>query len=212
MTLLHAAARTMLASYFVINGVKAIKDPQAYVPDAEPVANALLPAVKRFAPVQVAARVPEDTVTLVRITGAVQAVGGLALATGIGRRFGALLLAGSLVPQTLARHPFWTRTDPEEKKTDRSAFIKNVALCGGVLIASADTEGQPSLAWRANAGRKSARKGAERAVDSAEDSVKRGGRTARRQLKHSAREARHAARAAKAEAKLAAKNVQLQLS
>ena len=84
--------------------------------------------------------------------GALQIVGGLALATGKGRRMGAWLLASSLLPNTIAKHPFWSKSDPEEKAADRSAFLKNISLLGGVLIASGDTEGKPSLAWRAQKG------------------------------------------------------------
>ena len=82
----------------------------------------------------------------------IQATTGAALATGRGRRLGALLLAGTIVPSTIAKHPFWTVQDPEQRAQDRSHFLKNVSLLGGVLIASVDTEGKPSLAWRAQRG------------------------------------------------------------
>lgn len=152
MTLLRAGARTMLASYFIVNGVKAVRNPDPLVPAAEPVADRVVPLVKKYAPQQVATAIPEDTANLVRANGAAQILGGLALASGMGRRAGALLLAGALVPSTLARHPFWTRTDPEEKALDRSQFLKNVSLLGGVLLAAGDTEGKPSLAYRAQKG------------------------------------------------------------
>jgi uncharacterized membrane protein YphA (DoxX/SURF4 family) len=152
MTLLRAGARTMLASYFIVNGVKAVRNPDPLVPAAEPVADRVVPLVKKYAPQQVATVVPEDTASLVRANGAAQVLGGLALASGKGRRLGALLLAGSLVPSTLAKHPFWTRTDPEERALDRSQFLKNVSLLGSVLLAAGDTEGRPSLAYRAQKG------------------------------------------------------------
>jgi len=212
MSLMRAAARTMLASYFVINGVKALKNPQSLVAEAEPVANAIVPVLKKVAPAEIAGRIPEDTVTLVRVTGAVQALGGLALATGIGRRFGALALASTLIPQTVAKHPFWSRTDAAEKADDRAAFVKNIAMLGGVLIASGDTEGKPGVAWRADDNRKRVGRGAARAADAAGTKVKRGGRSLRRQAKHAAKEARMAARAAQREAKIAAKDIQLKLS
>jgi uncharacterized membrane protein YphA (DoxX/SURF4 family) len=152
MTLLRAAARTMLASYFVASGVKALRNPGPLVPLAEPLADRVVPLLKQYAPDQIARYVPEDAKTLVRVNGATQVIGGLALATGKGRRLGAVLLAGSLVPSTIAKHPFWSRSDPDEKALDRSQFVKNVSLLGGVLLASADTEGKPSLVWRAQKG------------------------------------------------------------
>ena len=152
MTLLRAAARTMLASYFVASGVKALRDPAPLVPAAEPLAEKIVPFIKQVSPDQVSGFIPEDTATLVRVDGALQIVGGLALATGKGRRMGAWLLATSLLPNTIAKHPFWSKSDPEEKAADRSAFLKNISLLGGVLIATGDTEGKPSLAWRAQKG------------------------------------------------------------
>ncbi|SEQ29326.1 DoxX family protein [Microlunatus flavus] len=151
MTLLRAAYRTMLASYFISSGVKAVRNPAPLAPLAQPLAEKIVPVVKQYAPNEVAGFVPEDPTTLVRINGAVQIIGGLALATGRGRRVGALLLAGSIIPSTLAKYPFWDQTG-EEKAASRSHFAKNVSLLGGVLLASRDTEGRPGIAWRAQAG------------------------------------------------------------
>lgn len=163
MTLLRAAYRTMLASYFISSGVKAVRNPAPLAPLAQPLAEKVVPVVKQYAPDEVAGFVPEDPTTLVRINGAVQIVGGLALATGRGRRVGALLLAGSLVPSTLAKYPFWNQTG-DEKAASRSHFAKNVSLLGGVLLASRDTEGRPSIAWRAQAGGQAIAKSTSRAT------------------------------------------------
>ena len=152
MTLLRATARTLLASYFVASGFKSVRHPELLVPAAEPVTDKLVPFVKRYAPASVAGYVPEDAQTLVRINGAAQLVGGLALATGKGRRLGAVVLAASLIPSTLAKHPYWSRTDAVEKAEDRSHFLKNVSLLGGVLLAARDTEGRPGLVYLAAKG------------------------------------------------------------
>ncbi len=152
MTLLRAAARTLLASSFVASGIKSVRHPEALVPAAEPVTDKLVPLVKKYVPAQVASYLPEDTVTLVRVNGVAQVVGGLALATGKGRRLGALVLAASLVPSTIAKYPFWSRTDPDEKAQDRAYFLKNLSILGGVLLAAGDTEGKPSLVYRAHKG------------------------------------------------------------
>ena len=151
MTLLRAGYRTMLASYFISSGVKAVRNPAPLAPLAQPLAEKVVPLVKKYAPAEVAGYVPEDPTTLVRLNGALQIAGGLALATGRGRRVGALLLAGSLVPSTLAKYPFWSQSG-EEAAASRSHFAKNVSLLGGVLLASRDTEGRPGIAWRAQAG------------------------------------------------------------
>jgi uncharacterized membrane protein YphA (DoxX/SURF4 family) len=177
MTLVRAIGRTMLSSYFVLSGIRAIRNPDEFVADAQPVADRLVPAIKRYAPNEVADFVPENTATLVRVNGAFQLAGGLAMATGKGRRLGAGLLALSMIPTTLARHPFWTRDDPEQKAHDRQQFVKNVGLLGGVIIASRDTEGRPGLVWRANEGRELAVKRTRKA--------RKAGQQARKNVSHS---------------------------
>ena len=49
------------------------------------------------------------------------------------------------------------------KAEERRAFVTDISLIGGLMIAAADTEGKPSLGWR---GRRAARKVSE-AVTSA---------------------------------------------
>ena len=150
MTLLRSTARTMLASYFIVSGVKAVRNPEALVAAAEPLVDTVVPQVQRFAPEQVGELVPTDVKTWIRINGILELAGGLALASGKGRRLGASLLALSLVPTTIGKYPFWRHSDPEERAAAKEHFLKNVSLLGGVLIASRDTEGKPSIGWRAS--------------------------------------------------------------
>jgi uncharacterized membrane protein YphA (DoxX/SURF4 family) len=152
MTLLRAAARTLLASQFVVTGYKAVRNPEPFVAAAEPVAQSWLPVIQKYAPDQVASYIPTETRTLVRAVGGLELAGGLALASGKGRRLGAVLLAISLIPATAAEFPFWSREDPADKARDRSLFLKNVSLLGGLVLAARDTEGKPSLAWLAQTG------------------------------------------------------------
>jgi hypothetical protein len=44
----------------------------------------------------------------------------------------------------------------------RTHFLKNLAILGGLIIAATDTEGAPSLGWRA---RRAAKRAAQRASD-----------------------------------------------
>jgi hypothetical protein len=84
----------------------------------------------------------------VRLNGIAQAGGGLLLATGHLTRPAAAVLAVSLVPSTVAGHPFWTYEDPERRRVHATHFLKNAGLLGGLLLAAADTEGSPSVGWR----------------------------------------------------------------
>lgn len=146
MSLLRFAARTLLASFFVVNGVKALRDPEPLVGATEPLAKTFLPLAESALPPQAAAYLPEDAKGLVKLTGLAQIVGGISLATGIFRRFGAAALAVSMVPQLLATNPFGSEAETEGSK---ESFLRDLALTGGVLLAAQDTEGQPNLAWKA---------------------------------------------------------------
>ena len=139
----------MLASFFVVNGAKAAAKPNALVADAEPIVRKAVPLVQRVAPPSVANYVPEDTRTRVRATGIAQLLGGLGLASGLGRRASATLLSASMVPHVLASRPAKGAT-AEEQAASRSVLLRNVALLGATLIASQDTQGKPSLGYRAN--------------------------------------------------------------
>ncbi|QLQ15843.1 MAG: DoxX family membrane protein [Micropruina sp.] len=160
MSLLRFAARTMLASFFVVNGVKSFRDPEPLVPAAEPIADKVLPLAEQVLPPAAAAYLPEDTKGLVRLSGLAQILGGISLATGIGRRLGAGVLAVSMLPHIVAGNPL--KAPAAERSAARAILLRNVALTGGVLLAAQDTEGLPSLGWRARAQKEAMEKGAER--------------------------------------------------
>jgi uncharacterized membrane protein YphA (DoxX/SURF4 family) len=146
MSLLRFVARSMLASYFVINGVKALRHPEEFVADAQPLADKVLPLVTSALPAEARGYLPEDTAGFVKCNGALQIVGGLSLATGLGRRLGAGVLALTMVPHVLVANPL--KAKGAERTVVGSQLNKNIALLGGVLLAAQDTEGKPNIAWR----------------------------------------------------------------
>ena len=96
--------------------------------------------------------------TLARITAGVQIGGGVLLATGKLPRLASAALACTVVPGSLGGHLFWTETDPQAKAEQRRDFLTDLSLLGGLMIASVDTEGKPSLGWR---GRRAAKRASE---------------------------------------------------
>jgi uncharacterized membrane protein YphA (DoxX/SURF4 family) len=190
MTVVRALARPLLSTLFVVQGAKAIRDPEPHVAKAQPVTDRFVPLIQRVAPPQIGDRIPESTANLVRLNGAAQVIGGLALATGKGRRLGAVLLAGSLVPTTLAGHSFWQETDKSAKAAQKVQFMKNLGIMGGLLLAAVDTEGKPGVVWRASHGAKAAKRETKRTAKLAKRETKQFARTARREAKLAARVAR----------------------
>ncbi|GAC71009.1 DoxX family protein [Gordonia soli] len=142
--ILRRIARPLLASAFIASGVDALRTPKPLAQTAAPVVD----RGREVLPPDVAERIPSDPETLVRINAAAQIGGGVLLATGKLPRIASVVLAGSVIPSTVFGADFWNEADPVRKEQQRNAFIKNVGLLGGVLLAAADTEGKPSLAWR----------------------------------------------------------------
>jgi hypothetical protein len=63
-----------------------------------------------------------------------------------------------VIPANLGAHMFWDEPDQQLKAEKRRGFLTDLSLLGGLIIASADTAGKPSLGWR---GRRAARKVSE---------------------------------------------------
>jgi putative oxidoreductase len=102
---IRAVGRVALAAMFISGGADALLEP-----------------------------VPLDPELAVQANGAAMLAAGAALALGIRPRLAAAVLAGSLVPTTLAGHPYWQVEDPAARRQQRIHFFKNVGLFGGALL------------------------------------------------------------------------------
>jgi putative oxidoreductase len=169
MTVVRRIARPMMAAIFVTNGLDSLRHPAKPAQVAAPVIKALAGPLN----------LPDDPELMVRANGATMLVAGTMLGLGKFPRLAAIALAATLVPATYAAHAFWAIDDPAAREQQKTHFLKNVGLLGGVLLASVDTAGKPGLAYRA----------------------RRAGYETRRQTALAKREARHAAMSARRGAK-----------
>jgi uncharacterized membrane protein YphA (DoxX/SURF4 family)/propanediol dehydratase small subunit len=144
----------MLATTFITRGVEALRSPK-------PAADAARPTLEGLSklPDPVGPNVPTNAETVAKVTAGVQIGAGLLLASGRLPRLSSAALAVSVVPGSLGGHAFWNETDPGRKAAERKALFGDIGLIGGLIIASVDTEGRPSLGWR---GRRAAQKVSER--------------------------------------------------
>ncbi len=177
--LVRRIARPLLASVFVVEGIETLRNPRPRVDLAEPlvdrVALAAQPVAEKVAeaveepaehaPTSVADTVrqvaqgqplPFETESYVKLNAAVQVGAGLLLAAGRLPRVASAALAVTLVPTTVAGHPFW-EADGAERRTQRTQFLKNAGLLGGLILAAVDTEGRPGLTYRARHAREEAK-------------------------------------------------------
>jgi uncharacterized membrane protein YphA (DoxX/SURF4 family) len=141
--LIRRVARPMLSAAFIARGVDSLRSPKPAADAARPTLDGLSKL-----PDPVGTNVPSNAETVARVNAAVQIGGGLLLASGKLPRLASAALALSVVPGSLGGHTFWNETDPQRKADERRAFLTDVSLIGGLIIAAVDTEGKPSLGWR----------------------------------------------------------------
>src|SRR6478752_2542185 len=141
--LIRRIARPLLSVAFIGQGVDALRNPK-------PAADAARPALDgmRQLPDPIGPNVPTNAETFARANAAVQIGGGLLLATGKLPRLASAALAFTVIPGSVGGHMFWNEADPHRKADERRAFLVDVSLIGGLIIAAVDTEGKPSLGWR----------------------------------------------------------------
>ena len=128
---MHRLARLLLAAIFIFSGVDTLRHPEKRVATATPWLDSAILKVRDKRPEQV----PTDPDTLVKLDAGLKLVAGLGLAFGPFPRLWALVLAGDLVPTTLAGHSFWKYDDPAVMTGQRTHFLKNLGLIGGLIIA-----------------------------------------------------------------------------
>ena len=119
----------MLASVFIVSGLDVLANP-------EPRAKAAKPVVEMVA--SVVPFTPSDPVDAVRLNAAVHLGAGILLATGVMSRLAATALAVSMVPTTVAGHPFWEIDDSVKRSQQRVQFLKNLGILGGLLVVTFD--------------------------------------------------------------------------
>jgi uncharacterized membrane protein YphA (DoxX/SURF4 family) len=122
-------ARPLLASVFIVSGLDVLANPEPRATVAKPVVDKVASVVP-FA--------PGDPVDAVRLNAAVHLGAGVLLAAGVMSRLAALALAVSMVPTTVAGHPFWEVDDPVKRSQQRTQFLKNTAILGGLLAVALD--------------------------------------------------------------------------
>ena len=148
MTVVRRIARPMLAAVFVTGGLDTLLHPGQRAKMAAPLVTRLAGPLN----------LPDDPEMLVRANGATMVAAGSMLALGKFPRVASIALACALVPTTYTAHAFWTIKDPALRAQQKTHFLKNVGLLGGVLLAAVDTAGKPGLAYRAKAAQSDARR------------------------------------------------------
>jgi putative oxidoreductase len=204
MTIVRRVARPLLAAPLIQSGVDVARHPGPHAEAAKPVLNQVAGPL----------RLPNDPVMVVRAAGAVTAVAGSLLAVGRLPRLSALAIVAT-APVVQPVEPFWKEKDPALRREKQATFVKTLGLIGGALLATVDTEGKPSVAYRGRKARKAAASALHDVRDEAAESVtsvKVSGRKAARNAQKAAKQAAKDAGKTSRRARRKAEKVALQQS
>ena len=157
--LLRRIARPLFASWFVSEGLDALRHPAGHaqiVRDGLDGLTSRVPASARSAAPAPVGRVldgglsDKQLATFAQAHGAAMLVAGAMLAVGRAPRTAALALAGLTVPIVLVNLPFGRRgaLTAEEKKARSARFVRALSFAGGAVLAGVDLEGRPGVSWR----------------------------------------------------------------
>ncbi|WIM68753.1 DoxX family protein [Corynebacterium breve] len=166
--MIRKIARPMLASVYIADGVDTVVNTSSHVEASE----RFLKQLRTVLPAEYAKSVPQDPELVAQILGGTKIGAGTLYALGKAPRLSATMLAAAAIPTLIGRHAFWEAETPEEKSSRRNGALTNVALLGGLFLASADTAGKPGVAWRANKAAKTVNKKVQAALPTQSESEK----------------------------------------
>ncbi|WP_444662531.1 DoxX family protein [Cellulomonas sp. CW35] len=142
--LLRRIARPLFASWFLTEGVDALRSPATHVAAA----RAAVDRVGKAAPGARVDVTDEQLTALVRAHGAAVTLAAVALAAGKAPRTAALALAGLTAPLVLVNLPDRAERTPHQKRARRDRLVRSLAFAAGAVLVAADREGRPGLRWR----------------------------------------------------------------
>ena len=143
MSIVRRIARPLLATGYVANGVESFRNSSTAAQHLAPVISAAGKAAPQLQPAL------QNQAVVAQGLAAAQV--GSAVLFGLGRlpRLSACVLVATTALHAYADYSAAQADTQEEKTARRNAAFKDSSLVGAVLLAAVDTEGSPSLVWRA---------------------------------------------------------------
>ena len=150
--IIRRLAKPLIAAIFIAAGIDAFRDRYARVKEVEPFVEKTVGKAGDT----LSAQIPVDVTTLVTVDAAVKIGAGLALAFDKFPRLAAFALAAGLVPNSLATHAFWENDGSMSQGEQRSLFLRDLGLLGGLLMVMAQRRDKPAV--KAKADKKASKK------------------------------------------------------
>jgi putative oxidoreductase len=139
---LRRLARPLLGATFIASGVESLRDGDRRAERAGALGLG-------------------DPQTVTRTVAGAQVGAGTLLVLGRFPRLASLTLAATVIPDAATGHAFWAEQDKQSRQAQRTMFLRDLGLLGGLLVSVADTGGRESVPHRA---RRTARKASRKAA------------------------------------------------
>lgn len=140
MSLVRSIARPLLAAPFIYEGVQEVLHPERAVEIFPVSMSDLNEQINKTS-------LPTSAEQIFRISGAVSAIAGTALALNKAPRLAAFALLASTTVGLAGRKKVW-ELKGDARLEEIRAILGDLGLLGGALLAVVDTDGKPSLAYR----------------------------------------------------------------
>ncbi|HEU5034386.1 MAG TPA: DoxX family protein [Mycobacteriales bacterium] len=146
--MLRGLARRLLGVTFVVGGIEALRD-----------ADRRARQLDRHG--ELGGADPQQVAR--GLAGAQIAAGGLLVLNRF-PRLSSLVLAATVVPEAATAHAFWAESDKQHSETQRTLFMRDLGLLGGLLVSVDDKGRRHSMGRRARRAAKSTAKNTARAA------------------------------------------------
>ncbi|MDO5492744.1 MAG: DoxX family protein [Nesterenkonia sp.] len=143
MSLTRKIARPLLGAAFVAEGIGRLR----HSGEAGDKLESSLQELESMVPQ--AEQVTGNPQRTAQVLGGVEVAAGAALAIGRFPRTAACVLSGVQLVNTYVEYRGAQLDDVGDLQSQRATLLKNLAILGGLKIASVDLAGRPSLSWRA---------------------------------------------------------------
>lgn len=143
MSIVRTIARPLLATGFVVNGVDSFRNSSRAAQHLSPALTAVERAVPQAKPVVA------NSAVVAQGLAAAQVAAALAYGAGKFPRAAATVLVTTTGVNAYLDFRAAEHGTKDQKAARRSSALKNVSLVGATMLAAVDTDGKPSLAWRA---------------------------------------------------------------
>lgn len=143
MSIVRRIARPLLATGYIVNGIDSFRNSSSAAEHLDPALSTVRRAVPQTAPAL------KNSAVVAQGLAAAQVGAAALFALGKAPRLAASVLVSTTAVNAYLDFRASDNGTKEQRAARRNSALKNVSLVGATMLAAVDTDGNPSLMWRA---------------------------------------------------------------